>query len=265
MLARFPCDARTRVAAQITYSGGVFPNSVALSGDFVYVLNKNGTTPNITGFRMDTIGTLHWIATVPLPPGSAGANDVRFSPDGTRLLLTESGTNEILVFPIASDGVASSPVVQASAGGSPFGIRFGHDGIVVVSEAAGSASSYRSGDGDTLEIISCAVNDTQKASCWISLTRAASYAYLSNTGSRTLSSFQVGSNGELTLASAVDANPGGTPIDSSLSLVIHTLKRLASAVQLRPWPPCFQSLSYLQETNHVSKRCNSLGWLTESA
>ena len=26
-------------------SGGVFPNSVALSGDLVYVLNKNGTTP----------------------------------------------------------------------------------------------------------------------------------------------------------------------------------------------------------------------------
>jgi len=109
--------------------------------------------------------------------------------------------------------VAGDPVVRTSAGGSPFGIRFGHDGVVVISKAAGSASSYRSGDGDTLEIISCAVNDTQKASCWISLTRAASYAYLSNTGSGTLSSFQVGSNGELTLASA---NPGGTPIDSSL-------------------------------------------------
>jgi len=127
------------VAAQITYSGGVFPNSVALSGDFVYVLNKNGTTPNITGFRMDTIGTLHWIATVPLPPGSAGANDIRFSSDSTRLLLTESGTNEILVFPVGGDGVAGDPVVQTSAGGSPFGIRFGHDGVVVISKAAGSA------------------------------------------------------------------------------------------------------------------------------
>ncbi len=210
-------------------SGGVFPNSVALSGDLVYVLNKNGATPNITGFRLDTSGTLHWIATVPLPPGSAGANDVRFSPDGTRLLLTESGTNEILVFPIASDGVANSPVVQASAGGSPFGIRFGHDGIVVVSEAAGSASSYRSGDGDTLEVISGAVNDTQKASCWISLTRATSYAYLSNTGSGTLSSFQVGSHGELALANAVAANPGGTPIDSSLSRDSRFLYVLDSA------------------------------------
>src|SRR5260370_38617853 len=102
-------SGRAPIAGRLTWlskssSGGVFPNSVALSGDLVYVLNKNGATPNITGFRLDTSGTLHWIATVPLPPGSAGANDVRFSPDGTRLLLTESGTNEILVFPIASEG-----------------------------------------------------------------------------------------------------------------------------------------------------------------
>ena len=99
----------------------------------------------------------------------------------------------------------------------------------MISEAAGSASSYRSGDGDTLELISGAVNDTQKASCWISLTRAASYAYLSNTGSGTLSSFQVGSHGELALANAVAANPGGTPIDSSLSRDSRFLYVLDSA------------------------------------
>src|SRR5205823_10070471 len=45
----------------------------------------------------------------------------------------------------------------------------------------------------------------------------------------------------------------------------HSLKRLASAVQLRPWPPCFQSVNYLRKANHVSKRCNSLGWVTETA
>ena len=79
------------------------------------------------------------------------------------------------------------------------------------------SSPDRSGDEDTLEVISGAVNDTQKASCWISLTRAGNFAYVSNTGSGTLSSFQVGSHGELTLANAVASNPGGTPIDSSLS------------------------------------------------
>jgi DNA-binding beta-propeller fold protein YncE len=196
-------------------SGGTFPNSVALSGDLVYVLNAQGT-PNITGFRLDSHGILHWITTVPLPPGTLGPNDVRFTPDGAHILLTASGSNQILVFDVADDGVAAVPLVQASAGGAPFGIRFGHDGVAVVSEAAGSASSYRL-DDDTLNLISGAVTDTQKASCWISVDRAARTAYLSNTASGTISSFQINGQGALALSDAVAAKPGGAPIDSALS------------------------------------------------
>ena len=198
-------------------SGGTFPNSVALFDDLVYVLNAQGT-PNITGFRLDSGGVLHAIpsATVNLPSGSTGANDIRFTPDGGHLLVTVSGTNQILSFDVGDDGVAGSPMPQASAGGSPFGIGFGHDGVVIVSEAAGSASSYRLSD-DTLDLISGAVTDTQMASCWISVTKSARLAYVSNTGSGTISSFQIRGKGELTLLNAVAANPGGAPIDSSLS------------------------------------------------
>jgi 6-phosphogluconolactonase len=199
-------------------SGGTFPNSVALSGDLVYVLNAKGT-PNISGFRLGSNGSLHAIsgAIINLPAGSVGANDIRFSPDGTRLLVTVSGTNQVLLFDVDDNGVASNPITQSSAGGSPFGIRFGHDGVAIVSEAAGSASSYHIGDGDTLDVISGAVNDTQRASCWISVTKSAREAYVSNTGSGTLSSYQISGRGELTLLSAVAANPGGAPIDSALS------------------------------------------------
>ncbi len=196
-------------------SGGTFPNSIAMSGDLVYVLNSQGT-PNITGFCLDSHGTLHWIATVDLPAGSKGANDIRFTPEGTTILVTASGTNQVLLFDVGDNGVAASPVPQASAGGSPFGIRFGHDGVVVISEAAGSASSYRLED-TMLNVISAAVTNTQAASCWISVTRSAREAYISNTGSGTLSSYEIGAGGQLTLQKAVAANPGGAPIDSTLS------------------------------------------------
>lgn len=196
-------------------SGGTFPNSIALSGDLVYVLNAHGT-PNITGFRLDSNGALDRIGTVELPAGTAGPNDIRFTPDGSHIVLTASGSNQVLVFDVGDEGVAEPPSAQTSAGGSPFGIRFGHDGVVIVSEAAGSASSYML-DDDTLDLISGAVTDTQKASCWISVTRSGRTAYLSNTASGTISSFQIGGHGALTLHNAVAANPGGAPIDSSLS------------------------------------------------
>jgi 6-phosphogluconolactonase (cycloisomerase 2 family) len=181
------------------------------------VLNSKGSSPNVTGFRLDVNGVLHWIATVNLPQGEAGANDIRFAPDGSELLVTVSGTNHILVFPVANSGVAGTPVTQVSAGSSPFGIRFGHNEVALISEAAGSLSSYQLTGADMLSTISGAVSDTQKATCWISVPRDGRFALVSNTGSGTLSSFAVDANGDVMLQQAVAANPGGAPIDSSLS------------------------------------------------
>ena len=200
-----------------TFSGGTFPNSITLSGDLVYVLNSKGASPNITGFRLGVNGRLHWIATVDLPSGSAGANDIRFAPDGSELLVTVSTTNQILVSRVASDGTAGNPVAQASAGNSPFGIRFGHNSDAIISEAAGSVSSYQLTGADMLSVVSGAVSDTQKATCWISVPRDGKSALVSNTGSGTLSSYLIDANGNLTLLNAVAANPGGAPIDSALS------------------------------------------------
>lgn len=199
-----------------TRSGGDFPNSIAISGDLVYVLNSKGKAPNVTGFRLDVNGVLHWIATVPLPEGMAG-NDVRFAPDGSELLVAVSATNQILIFPVAANGIAGTPVPQVSAGAQPFGIRFGHNETALVSEAAGSMSSYQLVGADALNTISGAVSDTQAATCWISVPRDGKFALVSNTGSGTLSSFAIDVNGTVTLLDAIAANPGGAPIDSALS------------------------------------------------
>ena len=200
-----------------TASRGTFPNSIALSRDLVYVLNSKGATPNIAGFRLDVNGVLHWIATVELPAGDAGANDIQFTPDGSELLVAVSGTNQILVFPVGSNGVAGTPVAETSAAASPFGIRFGHNEVALIADASGAASSYQLMGADMVSPISGDVSDTQSTTCWISVARDGKFALVSNTGSGTLSSFAVGANGDLTLLDAIAANPGGAPIDSVLS------------------------------------------------
>ena len=202
-------------------SGGDFPNSVALHGELVYVLNAHGT-PNISGFRAGLDGRLRAIegSTRALPGGSAaGAHDIRFSPDGTRLLVAEGGTNRIDIFELDEDGRVSEVSSQAAAGAGVFGLRFGRDGLVLTADAGtNSTSSYLlSGDND-LRVISAAVPDTQAASCWISLTGRGRVAFVSNTASGTLSSFAVSRNGIVSLVSAVAATAaGGHPIDSTLS------------------------------------------------
>ncbi len=198
-------------------SGGVFPNSIALSGNLVYVLNSQGDTPNVTGFRLDVSGTLHRVAKVALPAGSMAPNDIRFAPDGSELLVTVASTNQVLVFPLAADGVAGSPVPQVSAGMQPFGMRFTHNEVLLVAEAAGSVSSYQPVGADMLNPISSAVPDMQMATCWISVPRDGKYAWVSNTASGNLSSYSVAPDGSVTLLSAIAADPDGNPIDSALS------------------------------------------------
>lgn len=210
------------VLLDVEPSGGDFPNSVAIHGDLVYVLNAHGT-PNVTGFRLDHDGTLEAIpgSTRELPGDRAAApNHVRFSPDGTRLLVTEGGTHQIDVFEIGDDGLIVDVLTQPSAGLVPFSFAFGHGGVVIVAEAgSASASSYRlEGDG-TLDVISAAVPNGQAASCWIALTRSGKHAFISNTAAATISSYRVDGNGDLALIEAVAAatGAGSAPIDSALS------------------------------------------------
>lgn len=202
-------------------SGGTFPNSVALAGNLVYVLNARGI-PNVTGFRLRRDGTLQPIpgSTRNLPGGSAAApHDVRFSPDGTRLLVTEDGTNQIDVFEVDSDGRLTDVNTEPSSGPGPFGFIFGRRGVLVVTEAAaGAVSSYQLTNQNHLTVIDGSVPNGQMASCWISMTRRG-HAFISNTASSTLSSYHVAADGQLTLVKAVAANTGSgsAPIDSALS------------------------------------------------
>jgi DNA-binding beta-propeller fold protein YncE len=199
-------------------SGGEFPNSVAVRGNLVYVLNAHGT-PNVTGFRLGSNGVLHRLpgSTRALPGGiSAAPHDVVFSPDGGRLLVSEGGTNQIDVFAIGDDGRINGVVTQTSSGG-PFGLRFGRHEILVVTEAATAAvSTYQLTSNDTLNVISESVPDGQMATCWLSITLNGR-TFVSNTGSGDLSSYQIGAGGSAALVKPVAASiVPGAPIDSAL-------------------------------------------------
>jgi 6-phosphogluconolactonase len=212
----------------IVDSGGVRPISLALHDDLLYVLNEGGT-PNITGFDVGENGTLTPLAgsTQPLIGGvAADPAQIGFSSDGSLLVVTEKAGNRINTYTIDDDGLPSAPIDNPSNGTTPFGFAFNNAGTLVVSEAFGgaanasAASSYSAPDSGILSVVSGSVPNSQTAACWVVIPNNGKFAFVSNTGSGTISSYRIGSDVEwLALVDSVagDTGMGSSPIDMTLS------------------------------------------------
>jgi 6-phosphogluconolactonase (cycloisomerase 2 family) len=189
---------------QVLSSGGAFPVSVTVRGDYAYVLDALGGGAlygyRIAGGQLTHIPGSYRALGLGTTAGSAFTatpGQVAFTPDGSQLLVTTKATgNDVDVFAVRPDGrLSSSPVVNALPGDVPFAVAFGPNEHVVLAEAGTNAvATYRLSPGGTLAQL--AVADTgQMATCWI--VRAGAYLYASNAGSGSVSGYQAGWSGGL--------------------------------------------------------------------
>ncbi len=213
-----------------------------------------GASPNITGFTVNSDGQMSLLAGSvqsiidpgPLDGTGTGVNcpvsgfatpsfdcgrnppafprspaQVRFTPDGARLIVTVKGTNKIYVFPVGENGAPM--VTQAPGPALPtyFGFTFDKLGRLILTEAfgqatsipasaAGAVSSFTITAAGALEQISASVGDGGTAACWVALEPVTGrYAYVSNNLSNNLSSYSVGNDGRVTLLAATAAAATG--------------------------------------------------------
>src|SRR5947207_177977 len=220
---------RTELAlVDVINSGGVRPISLTVHENLLYVLNEGGT-PNITGFTVGDDGTL-----TPLPGstrpliGGMGADpaEVSFNNDGTLLVVTEKLGNRVDTYTVDQNGLPSTPINNASNGMTPFGFSFNNEDFLIVSEASAgapnqaAASSYSSDPTGVLSVITGSLHNNQTASCWVVIPNNLMRAIVSNTGSGTISTYNINGSGMLTLGNAVAANlgPNSAPRDMALSV-----------------------------------------------
>jgi 6-phosphogluconolactonase (cycloisomerase 2 family) len=205
-------------------SGGFFPVSVTVYNNVVYVVNQLGV-PNINGYTVSDTAQLLEIpnsrrdlAGGPL----ALPAQVSFTPNGTQMIVTEKGTRLLDTFNVLANGQTQGPLAQPSAGKTPFGFAFGPGNSVIVSEAQGgfplraTTSSYRLPANPRLQGISRSVPDNGTAACWVAVT--GNVAWVVNTASANISSYNIASDGSITLANPVAASiPNTVPIDAAAS------------------------------------------------
>lgn len=205
-------------------SGGIRPVSLTVDRDLLYVLNAGGDG-NINGFTIKRNGRLTPLAgsTRPLSGPNTAPAQIGFDPEGKVLVVTEKASNLISTYVVSANGLANGPLISNSVNATPFGFSFDRRGRLLISEAAGGAvdassvSSYTVTDDGMLKVISPAVATTETAACWVVITRNGRFAYVSNTGSGSLTAYRVARNGSIALRDADgrtgDTGTGSGPLD----------------------------------------------------
>ncbi len=198
------------------------PVSVTVHDDLVYVANVGGTY-HTAGFHLKPWGELEFIknSKQPLSFLDTEPGVIAFSPDGSKVIVTERQTNKIDVFSVAADGSLSDPVVNNDQGIEPFGASFAPSGALLVSEAgSGAVSSYEINPDNTLAVITSKAPAGGGATCWV--IPVGGWVYASNSVSSNVALYGLESSGSLTpLGIAVKEHtnvkaifPPGIPITS---------------------------------------------------
>jgi len=216
-------------------NAGDEPNSLALHGDLLYVLDGSVAGNGIRGFRVGSNGRL---TALPrsfrmLSSPIAVPGDLEFSPDGRVLLVTHKTTNTTLTpanaidaFTVGSNGLAAArPVRNPSTGLRPFSVAFSHGGRLVVAESFNASagrsalSAYRLAADGKLSVTDRSVPNHQTDTCWVVVTKDGRYAFTANFGSGTISSYRLDARGEVSLIAGKAALLGATsqPVDLALS------------------------------------------------
>ena len=190
-------------------SDGDYPQSLTIHDDILYVLNQQ--TGSIAGFSFTATGAMTLI------PGSARyltthgpggqAAQIGFDRTGRNLVVTERATNIIDTFAV-TNGVAGPAVAHPSAAIVPFGFAFDGLSHLVVSDAlsqvAGAASSYlESPTGGLTPLDTESTNGG--APCWVVITPNNRFVYITDTTTKDVAAFALGTDGSLTFL-------GNTPI-----------------------------------------------------
>jgi len=189
-------------------SGGEAPKSVAEHEGLVYVLNTGAAS--LAGFRIGESGLepIHRSERSLAP--DADPAQVGFRPDGAALVVTDRGTDSIVVYPVERDGRLGVAAVHPSAGPTPYGFAFTRRGTLVVTEAFGAqtgkaaASSYALDNGSIAGVTS-SVGNGRSEICWAVVTSDDRYAFTTNFADGTVSRYAIQPDGTLVLEDAAAA------------------------------------------------------------
>jgi 6-phosphogluconolactonase (cycloisomerase 2 family) len=208
--------------ADVDWSGGDFPASVAVHDNLVYVLNAGGTGI-VQGFEirghhlrpLEGSARSLGLANTDPPNFLTSPGQVGFTPNGRKLIVTTKASRSTIdIYRVRRDGrLSREAVVNPSATPVPFAFTFDPFNRLVVGEAGTSSVTTYDIRRDRTLANPQSQTDGQMALCWI--VKAGEFYYVTNTGSNNVSGYRIDRDGTPTLIgpTGVVATTEAGPID----------------------------------------------------
>ncbi|HEU4390087.1 MAG TPA: beta-propeller fold lactonase family protein, partial [Blastocatellia bacterium] len=200
---------------------GVEPASLALANGLLYIANKGDLVepPSYSGFRVSADGALERIKRRIVLNIGDNPTQVLFSRDGRRLIGIRFGSGGLDVFAVKPTGRLRGLATLDQQRG-PFAGVFNpraEDQLVIADARLPGAASYQLQDDDALSRLSLVSNAPERAACWIAMHSDGTRAWVSNTGTSSLSLFAMEADGRLSLSgSHSTAAYGRAPFELAL-------------------------------------------------
>jgi len=201
----FSIDASGNLTLKATSAtGGLYPTSLAYHDGTLYVSFQGGLQ-NLQAYHVGNDGSLRVTGAWELPLNGSNKNlptELTLSPDNSQLIaITGPGSNQIVSYPVNSDGSLGSPIANTTGVTSPFAGIFTPGGAFLATDITDKALAAFSVSSGSLSAIGSPVVSGITAPCWLAITPSGKYAYVGN-GQGPISSYSVASNGALTLLNA---------------------------------------------------------------
>lgn len=216
--------------SQVLPSGGEFPDSIAIHGDLVYVLNGGGAG-SVVGYRFDG-RTLHAMRSSARSLGLANGNppqnffapaEVGFIDNGHKLAVaTKLSGDDVDIFSVGAHGfLADTPAKTKTQTAMPFAFVTAPHNLLVVAEGKVShVSTYLiRRDGKLTPIAT--LGDGGIALCWIRAARVPGVEYVTNNGNFTVSAYRVSHSGQLSLLTKSGIVAKTSPGPSDMTTLAH--------------------------------------------
>ncbi len=188
------------------FTAGIWSVGFAITPNSQYAYITNAFSSFISAFSVNSDGSLTPFSSDPNGPAVGSAGDIQITPDGKYAYVLSGGGQYISTFSIDQNGVLSTVGSDLHLGGNLLNITIKDSFLYILDAGNNEVLMFSIDTLGGLSAIGAGSVSTGNGPVTFEIEPSGTYAYVTNTGDQTLSSYKINNDGSLTALSSFPAS-----------------------------------------------------------